>query len=681
MVTDPLGHTTKYAYDGNGNLEAKTDANGNTTKYAYNANNEQTEVEKPNGAILETGYDGAGEVTSQTDANEHTTSYVRNVLEQPVEVIDPLGRKTIEEFDAAGNLKAVIDPAERGTSYAYDGANRLIGVNYSEEATPDTEFKYDPDGNVIRMVDGTGESRFEYDQLGRLIESEDGHGDIVGYGYNLAEEMTGIAYPNGKSISRAYDLAGHLESVTDWLGGTTTFSYNPDSNLETIAFPGGTGNLDEYAYDRADRMSEANFAKGAETLASLAYSRDPLGQIEKEARAGLPGAEEVSYGYDENERLAKAGAESFEYDPADNLLKGLGSTNAYDAASQLETGTGVTYSYDKLGERIKSTPGSGSATSYKYDQAGNLVSVKRPEEGETAEIAESFAYDGTGLMASRTTGLTTGYLTWDASAVLPSLLTDGENSYLYGPGGLPIEQISKEEPTYLHHDQLGSTRLLTDTGGESSATFSYGAYGGVEGSTGTATTPLGFTGQYTDAETGLQYLRARFYDPATAQFITRDPLVGTTREPFVYGESNPTRFVDPSGMGICLGGVLFCDENDDPCEAPFAPAVLCLIPEDATHDVVDGSAALGDQLLSPPGSGFGPIPSIEPGPWARQNIFGINNVDECSSTYKTVSTVTGIVQTIRSLKDLPRTTRMGREAAEILSKHLDEIFVHVRQDW
>ncbi len=578
-ATDPLGHTTEYAYDPNGNLKSKTDAKGNTTKYTYNADGEQTKVEKPNGAILETGYDGAGEVTSQTDANKNKTTFVRNVLEEPVEVIDPLGRKTIEEFDAAGNLKAVIDPAERKTTYAYDAVNRLIEVNYSEEATPDADFEYDADGNVTGMVDGTGTSSFSYDQLGRLTEAEDGHGDVVAYGYDLGEELIAITYPNGKSVSRAFDGAGRLESVKDWLSGTTSFSYDADSNLTGIGFPAATGNVDSYAYDLADRMSEAKFAEGAETLATLTYSREKLGQIEKEARSGFPGPAELSFAYDKNGRLTEAAAASFEYDPADNLTKGLGSTNTYDAASQLETGTGITYSYDKLGERVKTTPSAGPATTYKYDQTGDLIAVERPEEGEAPAINQSFAYDGSGLMASKTSGLTTRYLTWDASASLPLLLDDGENSYLYGPNGLPIEQISsEEEPTYLHHDQLGSTRMLTNVSGELSASSSYAPYGGIEGKTGTATTPLGFAAQYTDAQTGLQYLRARFYDPATAQFLSRDPLAGATRMPYGYGAENPLLNVDPSGMA-CLSTV-----------GGYGISLPTVNPVDCAKDAVGGAA-------------------------------------------------------------------------------------------
>jgi hypothetical protein len=87
------------------------------------------------------------------------------------------------------------------------------------------------------------------------------------------------------------------------------------------------------------------------------------------------------------------------------------------------------------------------------------------------------AYDGSGLLASQTSGLTTRHLSWDSSTQLPLLLDDGQNSYIYGPNGLPVEQVSEEAPTYLHHDQLGSTRLLTNSLGEASGAFSFTPYG------------------------------------------------------------------------------------------------------------------------------------------------------------------------------------------------------------
>lgn len=550
-VIDPLGGETEFAYDGNGNLKAETDANGHTTEFLYNAADEPVETKKPNGAVLKTEYDGAGEVVAQVDGNGKTTTYVRNELEQAVEIIDPLNRKTVQAFDPAGNVETVVDPMERVTGYTYDPADRLEAIGYSEEATPSVGFDYDEDGNLTRMIDGTGESTFVYDQLGRLEEATNGHGDTVAYEYNLADEQEKIVYPNGKAVDRAFDGSGRLESVTDWLERTTSFEYDPDSNLEAIHYPAPSGNVDQFAYDRAGRMLSVDFKKGTESLASIEYDRDPLGQVEAMVAAGLPGPEEEAYEYDKNERLIKAGAEAFEYDNADNPIKTPGSTNAFDPANQLETGTGVAYEYDPMGDRVKTTPSVGPATHYAYDQAGSLTSVKRAAEGESHAINTSYSFDGSGLLAGRTSGPSTGHFVWDRSAALPLLLDDETNSYLYGPGGIPIVQIdAEEEPTYLHHDQLGNTRLLTNKAGEAAATFTYSAYGQLAAKTGTATTPLGYAGQYTDPDTGLQYLRARFYDPVTAQFLTSDPIRSLTREPYSYASTNPMRNVDRSGLEV-----------------------------------------------------------------------------------------------------------------------------------
>ena len=75
-----------------------------------------------------------------------------------------------------------------------------------------------------------------------------------------------------------------------------------------------------------------------------------------------------------------------------------------------------------------------------------------------------------------------------------------------------------------------------------------------------ADTPFGYAGQYTDAETGFQYLRARSYDPATGQFLTRDPLANLTNMPYAYTADNPLNGTDPSGLlfGVCDTGPANC---------------------------------------------------------------------------------------------------------------------------
>ncbi len=133
---------------------------------------------------------------------------------------------------------------------------------------------------------------------------------------------------------------------------------------------------------------------------------------------------------------------------------------------------------------------------------------------------------------------------------------------------MTIEQINSEgKAYYLHHDEQGSTRLLTGSTGKTEATMTYSPYGSETGSTGSITTRLGYDGQYTSPDSGLIYLRDRTYDPATAQFLSVDPLTALTGEPYAYASDNPLNNIDPSGF----------EAIPIPIEGPEAPA--CLTPE------------------------------------------------------------------------------------------------------
>jgi len=153
------------------------------------------------------------------------------------------------------------------------------------------------------------------------------------------------------------------------------------------------------------------------------------------------------------------------------------------------------------------------------------------------------------LQRQQTIAGTKTNLTWDTAEPIPIILSDETNSYIYGPENLPIEQINtSEEPTYLHHDQQGSTRLLTNREGKNVGAYAYTPYGKTEEHTGTATTPLEYDAQYTTENTGLIYLRARTYDPTTAQFLTIDPALPATSEPYMYTEADPENRADPGGL-------------------------------------------------------------------------------------------------------------------------------------
>jgi RHS repeat-associated protein len=959
---DPLGNESKWAYDPNGNVESATDANGHTTTYEYDAMNRRIRVEHPNEQTEETAYDSNGNVTAQIDgkSSEYTYTYTdRNELETST---DPLGRTTEYRYYTDGDLRLLIDPQERTTFFAYNEADELIEVEDEDGGTPNTTFEYDDVGRRLAMTDATGESSFEYDSLGRLIGTSDGHGNTISYDHDLAGNITGIEYPNGKEVTREFDDAGRMVGITDWLGKTTSFSYDPDSNLTDKVFPEATDIVDELSYDRAGRLSGVEVTQEASSLASLAYVRDDLGQVESLISKGLPGGETESFEYDPDNRLLDAGAESFEYDAANNLTAAPGTVNAYDPAGQLKSGTGTQYRYNALGERVEAgsgtaayssafgSPGSGNgefehpagiatdsegdvwvvdqennrvqqfspegeyissfgtagegngellepsdiaidgnghlwvadsgnnriqefnqageyldqfgttgeelsqlrypesvavdsegdvwvadtangrlqefdaegnpiqivgepgwepgqiieasgvavgpddhvwladysnsrvsefdqegelltefgewgpgkgefegvgaldvdaagniwvadegagkvkkfddegeflgefgspgteegefsfgwrlglavdgqsiwvadteanrvqrwlvpaettpATSYEYDQLGNLTSVERPEGPESPEIDESYAYDGVGLRASQTVSASTSYLAWDQSGELPKLLSDGQKSYIYGPDGMPIEHISGEAATYYHQDNIGSTRMLTDASGEVTATFSYAAYGALANRTGSEETPLGYAGQLTNEQSGLQYMRARVYDPRTGQFLTRDPLFWETSMPYLYADGNPINNVDPSGefifdaLGEALCGPLY----------PHGPQSPLCITGDEVSDTLGGVV---DGSLEVPLSGIGPIPEWSAGPYLRDLVDW--EVDECSPNYQWARDIAGGIRTASGAR---RVLRLGSRAADKVgevarewSRTLDERIVHVSKDW
>jgi len=548
--------STKYVYAANGELEAVIDPDGHATTYTYNAAGEPTKITHTGGATEEIGYNAAGQVTTQTDGNAHTTTYVRNALGAVTETTEQLGHKTLMTYTKTGQLETTTDPEGHAATYSYNADGQVTKITYSDGRTPTVEYTYDADGAPATLTDGSGTTTFTYDQLDRLTETKDGAGDTVGYEYNAAGEPTKITYPNGKAVERGYDPVGRLASVTDWLGNTTRFSYDADSSLTSTAFPAATGETDSYAYTPSQQISATTFARGSETLASLSYTRNNDGQVISTKAKGLPGEETTGYAYDDRNRLVQAGSTAYEYDGAGNPVKLGTGTNTFNAGDELTAGAGTSYGYNEDADRVSSHPPSAAATSYTYNQIGELTSVSRPAEGSTPKLEDSYVYNGEGLRVSQTDATATTNLAWDLAESPATVLSDGGASYVYGPEDLPIEQISSSEAVlYLHHDQQGSTRLLTETDGNVAGSASYNAYGVPAALTG-ATSPLGFDGQYTDADTGLQYLRSRYYDPATAQFLTRDPEAATTQMPYAFAKDDPIDNADATGAdteGLCVG--------------------------------------------------------------------------------------------------------------------------------
>jgi RHS repeat-associated protein len=196
-------------------------------------------------------------------------------------------------------------------------------------------------------------------------------------------------------------------------------------------------------------------------------------------------------------------------------------------------------------------------TNYTYDQADRLTTYN------AGPNATTYAYNGDGLRMTKASTLVITHFSWDigVEAGLPLLMQDSAGSYIYGPGGMLLEEVVGSSVYYYHTDRLGSIRALTSSTGGVANTYTYDDYGKTLTSTGSVYNPFKYTGEYTDAESGFVYLRAWYYDPESQQFLIVDPALAWTEQAYAYVSGNPTNLRDPWGLDGCGLFPNFFDET------------------------------------------------------------------------------------------------------------------------
>jgi RHS repeat-associated protein len=187
----------------------------------------------------------------------------------------------------------------------------------------------------------------------------------------------------------------------------------------------------------------------------------------------------------------------------------------------------------------KTVGGQTQTTTYEYDYENRLTKVTLPNT-----TTNEFVYDGDlrRISSKNAAGVTTKFLC-DGLNNLKDYAADGSTVLASYTQGIGIDKLicrtDTNGPRYFHADALGSTRLMTDEDEETAATYTYDAWGKL------TSTPnqndgnkFKFTAREFEDEIGLQYNRARFYDPETGRFITQDPLTGGPDDPSIGYKNN-----------------------------------------------------------------------------------------------------------------------------------------------
>ena len=583
-VEDALGNKTSTDFDAVGNKIQIVDANNHNTTFTYDDRNQLLTVTDAMDGVVTYEYDPAGNRISMIDANNHKTIYTYDELNRLSTITNALLQTQSQTYDANGNIALTTAANGSTIAYTYDLLDRVVNIDYSDGSQ--VTYSYDTVGNRISMVDGTGTTTYSYDNLYRPISISSTIGTVA-YSYDAQNRLTVTTLAGATTYS--YDDADRLETVTDWNDQSTNYIYDDAGRLSNTILPNGTHTIN--TYDNADRLIDITHTQGAVTLESFTYTLDNVGN-----RLSMTDADgTTTYSYDAIDRLTNvvypAGSPisvSYSYDPMGNRL------------SMTEDGITTTYTYDEADQLINKTRQS-DTTAYTWDNSGNLLTKGNQTFSWNAEgklvgwsngtDTTVYSYNGDGVRVGYTVnGAETSYLQ-DLAAGMAVVLseTTGSQTTNFVIGNDVIAQSDLTGIGYFLTDGLGSTRLLVDELGAVTGRYSYDAFGAERSHYGVGQTNFTFAGEQIDKDTGLQYLRARYYNPIDGRFISVDPIPSNLIEPqklnhYIYAINNPLRYIDPKGESI-IGAAIFAVTT-------FAIGVNVGVYGQALSDVLDNMAEM-----------------------------------------------------------------------------------------
>jgi RHS repeat-associated protein len=423
-------------------------------------------------------------------------------------------------------------------------------------------YAYDAAGNRTELKDSVNSAShtwfgYEFDQAGRMtgIRERTSSTDalLVGLGHAEDDQLAAIrrfdvgGAPQPASSYRYEPATGRLAAITHTIDAATSASA-----------PQWTKALDEffYTFDRDDRIVEwRSFLDGTAT-----YSYDAIDQLATADRAATSQDEE----YDHDEAGNRVSSTVF----------GTGATYVYGDQYQqnrlADDGT-YTYLYHDEGTLQKRTLKSDTSksTEYAWDHRNRLTQVVE-KNGATIVKQTDLVYDALNRRIKKVhdpDGAASGQ-----AVVSEKYVHDGDDLYLQFDSadalahryvhGAAVDQVLADERftgggsqwRWPLRDHEQSVRDLVDDAGTVLNHKMYDSFGRLASETSAAAADdiiFGWTGREFDSETGLQYNRARYYDPATGRFVSTDPSgieLSGDYNLYRYAANNPLNATDPTGL-------------------------------------------------------------------------------------------------------------------------------------
>ena len=648
---DPLGRVTSYKRDADLQVTQLTDPLGRNTTFTYDLSGNVTSVTNPQNFVTRFSYGsgacpscGGSQLSALTDPKGNTWTFGYDQYGRLTNTANPLGQQKVYAYDKMSRVTEVKDPAGNITAYTYDGLNRLTKKDIQTPAGVHavTDYTYDAVGNLLSASNGESTVSFVYDALNRAVETTQafaGNSYSISYAYDAVGNRTSMTTPWGK-YSYTYDALNRVTGIVNPQGINVSFGYDAIGRRTSKKMFKTTPELlaeTAYTYDAAGQLLSIVNKAGGKVVAFANYEYDAAGnRVKKEDQDGT-----IKYRYDASNRLITAEpvpmnmpeAEVFIYDKNGNRRYDRGAWDyKYDADNRLLENSTYTYTHDLNGNLTgRAKKDDNSAISYAYNPEQQLSEVITPEH------KSKYKYEPLGRRIEKTVdGNIQRYVYYNEDIIA---ILDGNNTatetFTHGPGiDEPLAMTKPDGNNYYYHaDGLGSINTLTDDNNQIVESYAYKAYGaptiknrdGAVADKSTIGNPYLFTARELDSESGLYYLRFRYYDWRRGAFMQEDPIgfSGGDVDLYIYGDSvgkvqeakhgstnlyqyafnGPLNYVDPDGASPIRIGWLLRIFNGwaNPANAPAVgePTYSPVITDEELEDIMSlGIAYYGFPLVN-----------------------------------------------------------------------------------
>jgi RHS repeat-associated protein len=533
-ITDPAGATWTYTYDIFGNRRTADDPGLGAWSMSYNWNNLLTQQTDAKGQVITFAYDALNRPTLKTVGTGTTRVETRFTYDQIRAGYHNIGQQTTQEVWAASTATttARVERDYHTTGAVQVERHTIDGRTYALESS------FAPNGAMLdqRLPNTPGATTtawvgaYTYDAANRMTAMA---GRVTSVTYDLRSQPTRTDFANGTWEIAAYNPArGWLNAVDGYLPGAAPLfraAYTRSATGRISQYDTGTAANDaggsyNYTYDYAGRLlTAANFRSAPAFDQVMAY--DSAGRIRAK---GPTATQTTAYAY---------GGTAPDHAPQSVTTAGVSTAFTYDANGNMAVGLGGrTMTYDGENRPLSVTVNN-KRTCYVYGVDGTRL-----------KKIENLAANAN-CAALPTTAVSTVYF---GAVEVRNWLVPGQEQVLTYPSA--AVKLTNGVASYLHRDHLGSVRAITDAAGVRVESAVYKPFGEqTEFVTPGLAAPesKGWIGERYDADAGLQYLNARYYDPVLGMFLQPDwfevlkPGVGTNR--FSYSFNDPVNKLDPMG--------------------------------------------------------------------------------------------------------------------------------------